>query len=208
MCELYTFCIIFCNSHYLIDYQKLTSNNYVIKSRTCKHTMQCLLGADMECTIPVLNVKRMCSFISVVFTKHVLLEEVVRAWVFYEPRWKRSDECSSATKPKSDHAVDDHHFLQNISCTYVISFFVGFFVTCILLVVISTLTQVVHMCYEYQCLVMQFSWCSQVLCDYYYQLCSSQNDIRCLEHEAIFLLTLIFKEFNILHELCPSSSII
>ena len=75
-----------------------------------------------------------------VYKTYTSKEEVVRAWVFYEPRWKRSDECSSATKPKSDHAVDDHHFLQNISCTYVISFFVGFFVTCILLVVISTLT--------------------------------------------------------------------
>ena len=42
-------------------------------------------------------------------------EEVVRAWVFYEPRWMRSDECSLIGKPKSEHVVDDQHSLRNIS---------------------------------------------------------------------------------------------
>ena len=59
--------------------------------------------------------------------------------MFYEPRWKRSDECSSVGKPKSEHEVDDQHSLQNISYTYVISFFVGFFIACVLLTVISSL---------------------------------------------------------------------
>ena len=73
-----------------------------------------------------------------VYKTYTSREEVVRAWVFYAPRWKRSDECSSTGKSKFELVVDDQHFLQNISYTYVISFFVGFFVA-------------------YQCLVMYFS---------------------------------------------------
>ena len=60
--------------------------------------------------------------------------------MLYEPRWKRSDECSSTSKPKFEQAVDVHHFLQNISYTYVISFFAAFFIACVLLIVISSLT--------------------------------------------------------------------
>ena len=95
----------------------------------------------MECMILGLNVKRLCSLISGGFYKaYTSIKEVVRAWVFYEPRWKRSVGCSSTTKPKSEHGVDDHHSLQNISCTYVISFFASVFIACVLLIVISTLT--------------------------------------------------------------------
>ena len=72
-----------------------------------------------------------------VYKAYTSREEVVRAWVFYAPRWKRSDECSSVGKPKFELAVDDQHSLQNISYTYVISFFVGFFVAHVLLIVIS-----------------------------------------------------------------------
>ena len=75
-----------------------------------------------------------------VYKAYTSKEEVVRAWVFNEPRWKRSDGCSSTAKPRSKHGVDDHHSLQNISCTYVINFFVSFFVACIFLIEISTLT--------------------------------------------------------------------
>ena len=140
MCELYMFCIIFCNSHYLIDYKKLTNKNYVIKWQTCKHTMWCLWVADMECMILGLNVKKnVLLYKGSVYKAYTSREESVWAWVFYEPRWKRSDECSSVGKPKSEHAVDDQHSLQNISYTYVISFFVGFFIACVLLTVISSL---------------------------------------------------------------------
>ena len=44
-----------------------------------------------------------------VYKAYTSRKKVVRAWVFYEPRWKRSDECSLVGKPKSEHAVDDHH---------------------------------------------------------------------------------------------------
>ena len=67
-----------------------------------------------------------------VYKAYTSREKTVRAWVFYEPRWKKSDECSSTGKPKSEHAIDDHHSLENISYTYVISFFVGFFVASVL----------------------------------------------------------------------------
>ena len=67
-----------------------------------------------------------------VYKAYTSREKTVRAWVFYEPRWKKSDECSSTGKPKSEHAIYDHHSLQNISYTYVINFFVGFFVACAL----------------------------------------------------------------------------
>ena len=72
-----------------------------------------------------------------VYKSYTSREEAVRTWVFYAPRWKRSDESSSAGKPKFELVVDDQHSLQNISYTYVISFFVGFFVACVLLIVIS-----------------------------------------------------------------------
>ena len=67
-----------------------------------------------------------------VYKSYTFKEEAVWAWVFYRLRWKRSDECSSTGKPKSEHAIDDHHSLENISYTYVISFFVGFFVASVL----------------------------------------------------------------------------
>ena len=60
--------------------------------------------------------------------------------MFYRLRWKRSDECSSAGKTKFELAIDDQHSLQNISYTYVISFFVGFFVACVMHIVIFRLT--------------------------------------------------------------------
>ena len=60
--------------------------------------------------------------------------------MFYAPRWKRSDECSSVGKTKFELAIDDQHSLQNISYTYVISFFVSFFVACVLFIVIFSLT--------------------------------------------------------------------
>ena len=172
MCELYTFCTIFYNSHYLIDYQKVTNNNYVIRRRIGKHTMQCLWVANMEYTILRLNVKRMCFFIRGVFTKYVLLEKKLSKF--------------GCSMHQDGREVMNVHQLANqslnmqlminipckyISYTYVINFFVGFFVACVFLIVISSLTEVVEMCYKYQCLVMYFSQCSQVLCDYYYQLC-------------------------------------
>ena len=83
--------------------------------------------------------KNVFIYIGSVYKAYTSREKTVRAWVFYEPRWKRSDECSSTSKPKSEHAIHDHHSLQNISYTYVISFFVGFFVACVLLIVISSL---------------------------------------------------------------------
>ena len=75
-----------------------------------------------------------------VYKSYTSKEEVVRAWVFYAPRLKRSDECSSAGKPKFEIAVDDQHSLQNISYTDVFNIFVGFFLACVLLIVISSLT--------------------------------------------------------------------
>ena len=66
-----------------------------------------------------------------VYKAYTSRENVVRAWVLYEPRWKRSDECLSVGKPKSKHPVDDDHSLQNISYTFTISFFVAFFVACV-----------------------------------------------------------------------------
>ena len=77
--------------------------------------------------------------------------------MFYGLRWKRSDERSSAGKPKFELAIDDQHLLQNISYTYVITFFASFFVACVLLIVTFSLTWVMEMCYEYQFLVMYFS---------------------------------------------------
>ena len=50
-----------------------------------------------------------------VYKSYTSREEAVRAWVFYAPRWKRSDECLSTGKPKFELAVDDRHSLQNIS---------------------------------------------------------------------------------------------
>ena len=67
-------------------------------------------------------------------------EEAVRAWVFYAPRRKRSEECLFVGKQKFELAVDNQHSLQNISYTYVIIFFAGFLVACVLLIVISSLT--------------------------------------------------------------------
>ena len=75
-----------------------------------------------------------------VYKSYTSREEAVQAWVFYTPRWKRSDECLSAVKPKFELAANDQHSLQNISYAYVITFFVGFFVACVLLIVISSLT--------------------------------------------------------------------
>ena len=50
-----------------------------------------------------------------VYKAYTSRKEVVRALVFYELRWMRSDECSLIGKPKSEHVVDDQHSLQNIS---------------------------------------------------------------------------------------------
>ena len=102
--------------------------------------MWCLWVADMECMILGLNVKKnVLLYKGNVYKAYTSREKVVRVLLFYAPRWKKSDECSSAGKPKSEHAFDDKHSLQNISYTYVISFFVGFFVACVLLIVISSL---------------------------------------------------------------------
>ena len=42
-----------------------------------------------------------------VYKAYTFREEVIQAWVFYELRWMRSNECSSVGKPKSEHVVDD-----------------------------------------------------------------------------------------------------
>ena len=60
-----------------------------------------------------------------VYKSYTSREEVVRAWVFYAPRWKRSDESLAASKPKFELAVDAQHSFQIISYPYVISFFVS-----------------------------------------------------------------------------------
>ena len=57
----------------------------------------------------------------------------------YAPRWKRSDESSATGKPKFELPDDDQHSIQIISYPYVITFFVGFFVACVLRIVISSL---------------------------------------------------------------------
>ena len=75
-----------------------------------------------------------------VYKSYASREEAVQAWVFYAPRWKRSYEISAAGKPMFELAVDDHHLLQIISYPYVISFFVGFFIACVMHIVIFRLT--------------------------------------------------------------------
>ena len=75
-----------------------------------------------------------------VYIAYTSREEVVLVWEFYEPRWRRSDESSTTAKPKFEHVVGNHHSMQNISYQFVISFIVGFFITCVFLIVISILT--------------------------------------------------------------------
>ena len=55
-------------------------------------------------------------------------------------RWKRSDESSAAAKPKFELPIHAQHFFQIISYPYVISFFVGFFIACLMHIVIFSLT--------------------------------------------------------------------
>ena len=85
-----------------------------------------------ECLKNVLLYKR--SF----YKSYTSREEAVRAWVFYAPRWKGSDETTS--KPKFELPDDDQHSFQIISYPYVIFFFVGFFVACVMHIVIFSLT--------------------------------------------------------------------
>ena len=75
-----------------------------------------------------------------VYKSYTSRKEAVWSWVFYAPRWKRSDESSATSKPKFELPVDDQHSFQIISYPYVITFFVGFFVACVLHIVISSLT--------------------------------------------------------------------
>ena len=82
-----------------------------------------------------------------VYKSYTSREDVVRAWVFQALRWKQSEKCSLTGKQKFELAVDDQHSVQNISYTYVISFFASFFVAYVLLIIISSLTEVVEMCY-------------------------------------------------------------
>ena len=42
-----------------------------------------------------------------VYKSYTFREEVVQAWVFYAPRWKRSNESSVAAKSKFELLVDD-----------------------------------------------------------------------------------------------------
>ena len=75
-----------------------------------------------------------------VYKSYTSREETVRTWVFYAPRWKRSDESLAAAKAKCYLPVNDQHSFQIISYAYVITFFVGFFVACVLHIIISSLT--------------------------------------------------------------------
>ena len=75
-----------------------------------------------------------------VYKSYTSREEAVRAWVFYPPRWKGSDESSATGKSKFELPDDDQHSFQIISYPYIITFFVGFFVVCVLHIVISSLT--------------------------------------------------------------------
>ena len=76
-----------------------------------------------------------------VYKAYTSREKVVRVLLFYAPRWKKSDECSSAGKPKSEHAFDDKHSLQNIFI-YICNQFLCWLLysMCFLLIVISSLT--------------------------------------------------------------------
>ena len=88
-----------------------------------------------------LNVKRICSFIRGVFTKHILLEKKLsdlRCSMHQDG--KEVMNVHQLANQSFELAIDDQYSLQNISYTYVISFFVGFFVACVLLIVISSLT--------------------------------------------------------------------
>ena len=75
-----------------------------------------------------------------VYKSYTSREETVRTWVFYAPRWKRSDESPTCAKPKFELLVDAQHSFQIISYPYVISFLVGFFVACVMHIVIFRLT--------------------------------------------------------------------
>ena len=71
-----------------------------------------------------------------VYKSYTSRKVATRAWVFYARRWNRSDESSTTGKPKFELPIDDQHSFQIISYPYVITFFVGFFVACVL-----------HMCF-------------------------------------------------------------
>ena len=157
ICELYTF-------HYIFQYLLLFLLSKINQQQLC-HQMtnnqtyyvvfvsrrHGVYNSWAECQKNVLLYKG--SF----YKSYTFRKETVRAWVFYAPRWKRSDESSTASKPKFELPVDDQHSFQIISYPYLITFFVGFFVACVLLIVISSLTWVLEMCYEYQCVVMYLS---------------------------------------------------
>lgn len=80
-----------------------------------------------------------------VYNSYTSKEQVLRAWVLYEPRW-RLDESSIPAMPKSQHEVVDEYPKQKVSNGSVISFSIRFFVACGFMIVISKFTYVVHMC--------------------------------------------------------------
>ena len=92
--------------------------------------------------------KKMCSFIRGMFTNHILLKrKLLEFWCSMHQYGREVMNVHQLANQSFELAIDDQYSLQNISYTYVISFFVGFFVACGLLVVISSLTWVVEMCY-------------------------------------------------------------
>ena len=126
-----------------------------------------------------------------VYKAYTSRKEVIQAWIFYEPRWKRNDECSSAAKPKSKHAIDDHQSLQNVSYTYICNQFL-----CWLLY---------SMCFAYcniyfniSCAhVLWISMSSNVVFVVFIgtmwlllSTCSSQNDIRCIRNYIKKIITI------------------
>ena len=85
--------------------------------------------------------KKMCSFIRGVFTKHILLERKLSEFGCSMHQYGREVmNVHQLANQSFELAIDDQYSLQNISYTDVFNIFVGFFLACVLLIVISSLT--------------------------------------------------------------------
>lgn len=80
-----------------------------------------------------------------VYKAYTSREQAVRAWVLYEPRWRRLDESSPFAVAKAQYALVEANRMQKVPYGSIISiylflFFFGFFVACGFMLVILKLT--------------------------------------------------------------------
>lgn len=77
-----------------------------------------------------------------IYKAYTCQDQVVQAWMLYEPRWRRVDESSTSAVAKAQHALLDAHPMQKVTYGSIINFFFffGFFIACALMILISKLT--------------------------------------------------------------------